>query len=411
MKGKLGSLILGIAGVLFAWLALWLRLGHPGDAGMWPWIYLSLSLCVLFEMIAFRKWIVILLPLEVVFALCVVLTLTESFFALREKREARAGELPGRRNWMVFQEGGKLVDGEVVPYLNPQEDVTQDARLGLRMRPGIHRIHRCTRWIDGKEVVSFEAEYMLDEDGFRRVPCRTEAAEFPPVLLFGCSFTFGEGVSQGEEFASVLSERFCGKRNVYNFGQSGWSLTEILCLLQDGLPLKEKVEGGVAFVLLIDDQRQRTRNNGIGKVFRKGTDGTLELVSAWNWLYRRVRNGWLWKSRVVERLPAWVWGTPPPEDTWLTTYLEIQHLLQEKYHCSCTAVLYPDCSEEMETALRKASVEVLCLKEAMPDYKGYHTRVVDPVYEIPRDGHPNSKTHRIIAEFLAGHLLDACVPK
>ena len=398
MKTKVRNLLFCLSGVALALIAYWLRIGHPGVAGLWPWLYLLLSIALLLEMIAFRKWMILLVPLEVLFSLCVVLTVSETYYALRESGEA-TGELPGRRNWMAYLEGGKTVNGELIPYLHPTKDTCWNERLGLRMCPGIHRIHRCTRWIEGKEQVSFEAEYVLDENGFRHVPCHKTPSQ-PPILLFGCSFTFGEGVSQGEEFASILSRDLCGKRNVYNFGQSGWSLTEMLCLLQDGLPVQESMDGGQAFVLLIGDQMQRAANNAIGKYFRKNADGEMELVPAWNWLYRRVRNGWLWKSRVIERLPAWIWGASPPADTWLTTYLEIHRVLKDKYQCSCTAVLYPDCSEEMEKALREASVKVLSLAEVMPGYNGYHTRVVDPVYEIPRDGHPNAKTHRIIAEFL-----------
>jgi len=48
----------------------------------------------------------------------------------------------------------------------------------------------------------------------------------PNIILLGDSYTFGIGVNDGDEWASVLSNSLYGKFNVINTGVGGWGLTQ-----------------------------------------------------------------------------------------------------------------------------------------------------------------------------------------
>ena len=52
-----------------------------------------------------------------------------------------------------------------------------------------------------------------------------------PVILFGCSFTFGAGLNDNETFSYKLS-KYTG-RNVYNRGLSGYGVQHMLYMLND----------------------------------------------------------------------------------------------------------------------------------------------------------------------------------
>jgi hypothetical protein len=75
--------------------------------------------------------------------------------------------------------------------------------------------------------------YTTGPDHFRVVP---EAAENPDacVLLFGDSFTFGDGVSDDETYAAQIVTRSGGRVAAQNFAVSGWGPHQFLAGLQSG---------------------------------------------------------------------------------------------------------------------------------------------------------------------------------
>jgi len=59
-----------------------------------------------------------------------------------------------------------------------------------------------------------------DRDAGRRI------AETETIIVLGDSYAFGMGVSDGEEFSSVLDRELAGKARVLNLACPGWSLTQ-----------------------------------------------------------------------------------------------------------------------------------------------------------------------------------------
>ena len=69
--------------------------------------------------------------------------------------------------------------------------------------------------------------YSTNELGFRKSSCTlSKENEKPNIVLLGDSFTFGIGVNDGFEFASIMADKLKQDYNVINFGVGGWGLTQ-----------------------------------------------------------------------------------------------------------------------------------------------------------------------------------------
>lgn len=86
------------------------------------------------------------------------------------------------------------------------------------------------RKLDGRVI--FDASYTTGPDGFRVVPKVENARRC--VLLFGDSFTFGEGVNDDETTAAQIVTRSKGQIEVKNLGIGGWGPHQFLSGLQSG---------------------------------------------------------------------------------------------------------------------------------------------------------------------------------
>lgn len=80
--------------------------------------------------------------------------------------------------------------------------------------------------------VIFDASYTTGPDGFRVVPKAENAQRC--VLLFGDSFTFGEGVNDDETTAAQIVAKSKGQVEVKNLGIGGWGPHQFLSGLQSG---------------------------------------------------------------------------------------------------------------------------------------------------------------------------------
>ncbi|MCP3459248.1 SGNH/GDSL hydrolase family protein [Bradyrhizobium sp. CCGUVB23] len=68
--------------------------------------------------------------------------------------------------------------------------------------------------------------YHTNEYGFRvSMPPISNRYDRPNIVLLGDSYTFGQGVNDGEEFGAVLADKLASKANVVNLGVPGFGLT------------------------------------------------------------------------------------------------------------------------------------------------------------------------------------------
>ncbi len=104
----------------------------------------------------------------------------------------------------------------------------------------------------GDGGVEFDVVYRVDRFGSRRVAARPEQG--PTWMLFGGSFTFGEGLEDEETIANRLQLLMPGAR-LYNFGVRGSGTGDVLLLLRRKLASGEPPAGVIYF--FIEDHIRR----------------------------------------------------------------------------------------------------------------------------------------------------------
>lgn len=108
--------------------------------------------------------------------------------------------------------------------------MVQDDDLGYRILPNM-RVP-VTKTEDGEHIYS--VLYTTDEAGRRVVPDSAKAGETDKFLaFFGCSFTFGEGVSDKETLPNQVARLLPGYR-VYNYGAPGYGPQQMLAMAESG---------------------------------------------------------------------------------------------------------------------------------------------------------------------------------
>lgn len=104
-----------------------------------------------------------------------------------------------------------------------------DRELGPKPAPGATR----SRLVDGDRVI-YDVAYTIGHDGLRISPPPDETAD-GSILLFGCSFMYGEGLRDEDSLPyriGLLSER---KYEVRNFGFHGYGVHQMYSALASGL--------------------------------------------------------------------------------------------------------------------------------------------------------------------------------
>jgi hypothetical protein len=108
--------------------------------------------------------------------------------------------------------------------------IVSDDDLGYRILPNITIPVMKTE--DGEHIYS--VLYTTDEAGRRVVPDSAKAGETDKFLaFFGCSFTFGEGVSDKETLPNQVARLLPGYR-VYNYGAPGYGPQQMLAMAESG---------------------------------------------------------------------------------------------------------------------------------------------------------------------------------
>jgi hypothetical protein len=87
--------------------------------------------------------------------------------------------------------------------------------------------------IPGKNAVmvkgfpgKFEFRYTVNAMRHRGELITPGASGLPAVVVLGDSYSFGAGVSDGEEYSAVMRRRLDGRADVVNLGIEGWGLTQ-----------------------------------------------------------------------------------------------------------------------------------------------------------------------------------------
>lgn len=94
---------------------------------------------------------------------------------------------------------------------------------------GLSRSSRYSRKIKNTGLSVFDVTYSFDPFNKRFVEGQSNKRNTQFfVLAAGDSFTFGEGVTQGQDYPSILASMLDGKWTVYNYGITGDSANDLL---------------------------------------------------------------------------------------------------------------------------------------------------------------------------------------
>lgn len=246
--------------------------------------------------------------------------------------------------------------------------------------------------------------YTTGSDHFRATP---EAAANPDacVLIFGDSFSFGDGVADEETYAAQIVRQSQGRVAVHNFAVSGWGPQQFLAGLKSGrFQRSVRCKPTDAVFLMIPSLIWRTAGitnpwDTNGPRYRLGADG------------HAARDG-----RFADPDPynwrRWI-GLPPVgkrEALQLATAViaEAMSELKRLYPGIRTHFIFyrvaswndvdltTDDLASFEFELNQAGVMPLPLEAVIPRYRF----AMGDYILSPTDYHPNARAHRLIAEFI-----------
>jgi hypothetical protein len=256
--------------------------------------------------------------------------------------------------------------------------------------------------VEGRTI--YDVVYSIGPDHFRVVP---EAAETPDacVLLFGDSFTFGDGVADEETYAAQIVKQSARRVAAQNFAVSGWGPHQFLAGLQSGrFQRAVRCQPTDAVFLMVpsliwrasgvtnpwDTQGPRYRLGADGRPVRAGTLGDPD---PYNW--RR----WIGLDPVSKgealRLAMALIVEAMNELKRLYPGIRTHFISYRVASWSDTGFTSDDLAG-FEYDLQQAGVMPLPLEAIIPRYR---FALRDYVL-APTDYHPNARAHCLIAEFI-----------
>jgi hypothetical protein len=104
-----------------------------------------------------------------------------------------------------------------------------DPELGYRIAPREHIYRRAKTLPGGSQI--YDVSYSIDAEGVSTTPAG-KGSGAAPVFFFGDSFTFGEGVSNGQTLAAAFAR--VTEHGTVNFGVPGYGPHHMLRMLELG---------------------------------------------------------------------------------------------------------------------------------------------------------------------------------
>jgi hypothetical protein len=299
--------------------------------------------------------------------------------------------------WETIAEGG--------PYYREDRD------LGYAPRPGIRVQARKYHKAD----VVYDVVYRIDGHGLRQIPNAIQGTGCP-VLFFGGSLTFGEGVDDEQTMPSTFLKASHRQFQVYNFGFHGYGPHQMLRALEVGrveqivhdrptVVVYQGIEGHVARAagkVQWDLFGPRYQISGDTVEFTGPFHGTayraMHETLKWSVLFRFL------ETRLIER---------PPDSHDIATYVHIlervRNIVEEKYGARFVIVFWDkgagvQLSAQVFAELRDRGFEVLPVSAILQDVEARRIAYVLSEY----DPHPNAHAHALLGEYLARRLTGTC---
>ncbi len=255
---------------------------------------------------------------------------------------------------------------------------------------------------DGKVV--YDVRYTVGANGLRIAPPESSDVQ-GTLLVFGCSFTWGEGVEDNEALPYQIGLMTNGRYRVYNFGFSGYGPSQMLSALEHGMvdTLVRPVGKVTIIYQAIPDHVNRVSGLRAGDShyprYALNDQGKAEFTGHFNdpgirHSLRRVHAFRLLDDALLRRKDSVPLFTAVVEQS--------RALLSEKFPGSDFHVLYWDVwdEEQVGDALRARAVKVHDISRILGT-----AAELDRGFMIPVDGHPNATAYGRLARYAAEQIL------
>ncbi len=282
-----------------------------------------------------------------------------------------------------------------------------DEFLGRKPIPNMN--FRWVKTLNGKPVMNF----VIHADSLsRRVTPFVDSAQTlrdKYAVFFGCSFTFGDAVSDNETMTYYFQKDNPGYQ-AYNYGFFGYSPRHMLARLQhQDLTRQVAQKKGVAIYTYIEDHVNRAIPSAgwIGMYdgyFPNVDESTMQTNGVYRYVHPvKYRLGMmLFKSKVRQHYAMDFPFVYRPKDYELTANLikKSQEEFKKQFNNDdFYVVIYPD-------VIKKDSPMIGLLKERGLKVLDYRKLFPFPSkqYQLQYDGHPNPEAHRLLIEQLTKDL-------
>ncbi len=282
----------------------------------------------------------------------------------------------------VFQDQGRPVSPEAI--------VPTDAYTGAR-KLGYILVRHAAEILAVKEIQSqivYSAQYHLLPSGWRAVPQHPGAEE--AVVFLGCSFTFGEGLSDQDTYPYKVAERLGDRFQVFNYGVPGYGTHQVLALIEEGYldEIAKKYEKMHVFYMSIPTHAVRNIDKSAwdrdGPCYQLTADGRVEYKGS----FYEVEKGGQSQSLLMGKLNE----SQYMETLHLALIKEAEKLVREKYGTDLVVLEALGTSDYLN-ALREDNTPLVRL---VP------TPNVDHV--ILGDGHPSPAATSVFADKISRFL-------
>lgn len=301
-----------------------------------------------------------------------------------------------------------------------------DETLGYKPAAGRTLSHRT----EARGRLLYEVQYTIDQDGLRATEATDseQTAGASCLVFFGDSFTFGEGISDGQTMPAQVRKKLGGTVRVVNFGFLGYGPHQMLATLQGGR-LESQGHCRPSHVIYQAIPSHVSRAAGLEswdpngpryvledatRIRRTGHLDEAPAQSSLDW-YRRWHQRIPWQIRkafdrsALHRLILRSHRTVEPQDVALFAGIveEARSILERRYPDAQFHVLLWDFEgeqsivDQMLPLLREHKLDLHPISDILPNFPSDEGR-----YEIsPYDRHPNALAHELIAEFVVHHLV------
>ena len=239
---------------------------------------------------------------------------------------------------------------------------------------------------------------VFEKTFFRYTKCNEQSKN--AYVFLGCSFVFGEGVSDEETLPYYFSKKMDFKYNVFNYGVSGKGSNTALSILNTGLNKDIKYEH--FFFSLISDLIYRNfRLYHPNDIFLFVDNKVKKVSYPYFKLVDIFKRSYIFRKVFLPQIENY---NRKFHDYYMIKSLEYMNkIVEEQYNSKLTILVWPDKYNKLDRyskifmkKLKETDLDLVFLPEYFND-KGKE-------YRIENDVHPTAKANEEIAEILYNHI-------